>query len=164
MENLDHVEIVRATSEIIAALCAKAFREKDVQECQASSGYSAQTAVRRGFARSPKTWAIMLNGRPVAAFGASYGSMLSGVGVPWLLGCEELNHNAEVRKALRKRSKEFRDLLLGEFDRLENWEDLRNGVSLKWLKWLGFKMDEPKPYGVSGLLFIRFWMDRGSNV
>jgi len=43
-----------------------------------------------------------------------------------------------------------------KFSLLYNYVDARNVKSIKWLRWLGFQLDEPAPYGVRGLPFHRF--------
>jgi len=41
---------------------------------------------------------------------------------------------------------------------MENYVDVRNTVAIHWLKWMGFKMEEPQAWGVQGLDFHKFTM------
>lgn len=162
MGKRDVVDIIPATKKLIDELCAKPFRRVDVRECGAHSGRTPQESVRIGFEKSVMCWVITLNESPIGAIGVvRNGALVNGTGIPWLLGTKELGLNSAVKRAWIKRSSEFLDLMFTVFSKLENMEDLRNKVSLRWLKWLGFTLDEPKPYGKRKLLFVRFSMDRG---
>jgi RimJ/RimL family protein N-acetyltransferase len=49
------------------------------------------------------------------------------------------------------------DKALPLFGRLENYVHAENKASVRWLKWLGFTMDEAAPYGPRGENFIHFY-------
>lgn len=162
MVKRDRVRIVNTTPALLDKICAKPFRPNDERECRAASGRPVAVAIREGFKRAPYCKTVLLNGEPVGVFGVTAPSLISQTGVPWMLGLPALTENAECRKTIRKRSVEFRNAMFKLFPKLENYEDVRNTVSMKWLKWLGFRMDEPKPYGVAGLSFVRFWLERSA--
>jgi hypothetical protein len=51
--------------------------------------------------------------------------------------------------------------MLDLYPHLENYVDVRNELSIKWLRWLGFQFDpQPIPYGVWEMPFFRFRMER----
>ncbi len=51
--------------------------------------------------------------------------------------------------------------MLDLFPHLQNYVDARNEISIRWLKWLGFRFDpKPVPYGIWGLPFLRFQMEK----
>jgi len=49
---------------------------------------------------------------------------------------------------------------LAGYSHLENWVDARNTKAINWLRWLGFTVHDPVPFGVAGLPFHRFDMRR----
>ena len=48
--------------------------------------------------------------------------------------------------------------MAGGYTWLVNWVDDRNTCAIRWLKWMGFTIHEPEPYGVANLPFRRFDM------
>ena len=99
----------------------------------------------------------MLSDKPVGMFGVTPLSVIGRHGSPWLLGTDELaNHS---RSFLKGCIKHFPEVTKG-FDFLENYVDARNEVSIRWLKWLGFVIMEPEPYGPFKLPFHRFYMEK----
>ena len=45
-----------------------------------------------------------------------------------------------------------------EFPYMFNYVDVRHKEAIRWLKWLGFTLNEPTPYGPFGLPFHKFHM------
>ncbi|MNC81827.1 hypothetical protein D3C75_1350850 [compost metagenome] len=43
---------------------------------------------------------------------------------------------------------------------LTNYVDARNLAAIRWLQWLGFRMDSPVPYGPHRLTFRQFHLTR----
>ena len=56
-------------------------------------------------------------------------------------------------------SRRIVDAMRARYSQLENWVDARNGLSIRWLKWAGFYVEEPEKMGAEGQLFHRFWME-----
>ncbi len=44
-----------------------------------------------------------------------------------------------------------------------NFAEVRNGPAILFLRWLGFALDEPAPWGDAGQPFHRFTMERGNG-
>ena len=63
------------------------------------------------------------------------------------------------QKIFLKRSKPWLEDIKKDYNYLENYVDARNTLSIKWLKWLGFKVEDPIPYGVNGEPFHKFTME-----
>lgn len=133
------------------------LRAEDQQEVYAMSLRSAEEGLRMGLKYSTMAWTIMAEDRPVGCFGVVSASLLSGVGVPWMLGTDEIRR---IRYAVLRESKAYVQMMLDPFDMLENWVDVRNKVSINWLRWCGFTLDPPTKYGLQGELFHRFWMKK----
>jgi hypothetical protein len=55
-------------------------------------------------------------------------------------------------------SRETIHLLRRVYGPLENWVDARNRLAIRWLRWCGFEIEAPAPYGPHELPFCRFSM------
>jgi len=148
-------EVVEATQELIDKLKGR-LRHEDEQECWAMAHVSADEGLQQSFESAHKCWVALWKGEPILAFGVGAGaSLLRFRGTPWLLGTEKMK---EVKVAFLRESRRFIAEMLEPFEMLENWVDVRNRVSILWLKWCGFTMDKPEPFGPDNRLFMRFYM------
>lgn len=133
------------------------MRTDDVNEIWAQSMakplYSLQYAVRV----SKLSWTIMIDDEPVALFGVGAASMINSIGSPWLLGTDKI---LTIKKPFLKGCPLYLKKMLNSFDTLQNVIDVRNKVSIRWLKWLGFDILEPQPYGPFKMPFHVFKMQR----
>ncbi|MGA7492372.1 MAG: hypothetical protein WB930_00130 [Syntrophobacteraceae bacterium] len=137
---------------------ANNMRAPDREEVAAAVGMGPYRALSDSLQRSAAAWTGMVNDEPVCMFGVTPVDILGGIGSPWLLGAEDLPKYAIT---FLKANKGYVLKMLGLFPYLQNYVDVRNEMSVKWLKWLGFKFDpEPVPYGIWGLRFYRFHMRR----
>jgi hypothetical protein len=48
--------------------------------------------------------------------------------------------------------------MLADYPVLRNYVDQRNTVSIRWLRWLGFRMGEPAVMGAARVPFVPFEM------
>lgn len=144
-------EIVHATHDYISYV-AKHMRLADIEEA-AACGDTPEAALLYGFYNSAECYAGLIDREPICIFGITLeeGSM---VAIPWLLGTDGIDRN---RKAFMRESR----LLFTEFSAryrcMRNWVDVRNVKSISWLKWLGFQVGEPEPYGPYEMMFCLFW-------
>ena len=75
---------------------ANNLREIDGIECR-STGRTPKDALREAFFSSKQAWTALVDGRPEAMFGVVVTSVLTGEGVPWFLGTEEVyRHGREL--------------------------------------------------------------------
>lgn len=131
------------------------LRESDKQEILAASGFDPNKALMDSFMGSSLCWTVTKGGQVIAIFGAAGVSALSSVGMPWMLGSNELNRaGVEIVKVSMYYVKRMKD----RFPILVNFIDARQKKSVRWLKWLGFTVEQPQPYGVLGMPFHRFTM------
>ncbi|MBQ7263648.1 MAG: hypothetical protein IJR14_08005 [Synergistaceae bacterium] len=130
-----------------------------MEEIRAMTGTGPAVPVALSIAEARPGWAVELGGRPVAIFGA--GPAGDGItGRPWLVGTDEIErHPVTFYRMSRPLVEEMRR----RYERLENWTDARNMLSLRWLGWLGFHIEPPEPMGAEGRPFHRFWMERGDE-
>ena len=133
---MNKIKIVRARYEHIRPI-ASAMRQADRDEVFASGGQSPAGALVYSLRHSSYAWTGFVDGKPVMMFGIVDANILTGTGVPWLLGTAAIETN--YREFL-KTSRGFRDQLLSRYSVLRNFVDVRNVVSVRWLTWLGFKL------------------------
>lgn len=94
------------------------------------------------------------DGEPVALLGVAPMSLLGGIGCPWMLGTDRV---FEFPRAFIKEGTRLVGDMLGMYPHLINYVDARNVKSIRWLKRLGFTVDDqPVPYGPKGVPFHRF--------
>lgn len=135
------------------------LREADRREIIASSGQHPIVTLMVSQALG-RCYVAEHDGVPVAIFGLPLVSQLPRVGVPWLLGTDDLNN---VRLAFGRESREIVEGWKSEVDQMVNYVDSRNKASISWLEWLGFSVDDPEPHGPYGVPFHRFWWASGAN-
>lgn len=145
------VEIIQACEDHIPTI-AVGMRDIDCREVAAASGNTPFKALEIGLENSELCWTGMIDRVPAAMFGVVN---LGYTGVPWMLGTDRLSL---VSKRLLMDSKGYVKAMLGVNKLLQNYVHAENESSIRWLKWLGFEMSEPEPYGVLREMFRLFKM------
>lgn len=136
---MPRTQIVPARPEHIRTI-ARRMREGDRREVEAASGKTPGQALVFSLRKSSLAWTWTIDGRPEMMFGVGDLNILAGVGAPWLLGTDVvLNHQMEFLRS----SIEWRNQLLRRYSVLRNFVDVRNEVSVRWLRWLGFSLSDP---------------------
>jgi hypothetical protein len=132
------------------------LRNADIEEIHGSSGHRDCLAVmRQGAELSTLLWTIEVDGEPAGLFGVS---PTGDIGVPWMLGTPALER---APKQLTKLGRAYVHLMSDKYATLLNYVDARSLKSVYWLACLGFTVQkETEPYGVFGLPFHRFGMNR----
>jgi hypothetical protein len=148
------IEVVPATMEHVEAMAPR-MRRADVEEVWAANRSNPYDALRSSLALSWNAWAGVVDGVVMCIFGVTPLSLVTGCGVPWMLGATGLERYA---MAFLRRNRRYVAEMLATFPRLENWVDARNGASIRWLRWLGFTLEPAAPWGAFGLPFHRFSM------
>ncbi len=137
---------------------AKAMRQRDVAEIWASSRNTPRKALEDGVASSVLCWTGMVGDKPACILGVSPASLLSGRGVPWMLATDRL---ARAERPMLRLSRPLIEAMQDIFPReLFNHVDARNTDTVRWLRSLGFTVEDAKPYGPDGLPFHRFSRSR----
>lgn len=151
------VSIIPATHDHIAAI-GKMVRAADRDELRASTNHSPEEAMEAGLAYSDQAMTGLIDGVPVCMWGVVRESLVMNMGVPWMVATSLLDKNAAT---FLRHCKGPVLAMLGDYDTLINHVDARNVKAIRWLKWLGFKVErEPVEYGVEKLPFHRFSMSR----
>lgn len=133
------IQIVRARAAHIRTI-AERMRQADRDEVWASSRKSPAGALMYSLRKSSVAWTALVDGRPEVMWGVGDINILAGVGAPWLLGTDAVEKHTVT---FLRRSTDFRAQLLARYSVLRNFVDDRNTVSIRWLKWLGFKLSDP---------------------
>ena len=145
-------EVVSATPTLALEIAAK-MRRADAEEAWAANRATPDQAVLCGLEMSPDPMVGLADGRSVCIFGVGQWSVLALQGIPWLLATDELPRHA--RYFLRA-SKQYVLGIKESYQRLANYVDARNTEAVRWVAWLGFKLDDPIPFGFDKLPFHRF--------
>jgi hypothetical protein len=131
--------IVPAAPEHIAAIAA-GMREADRREVWASHRHTPEQALESGLARSELAWTCFVEGKPSFMWGVSrVGSLISITGAPWLLGTSAI---LKVRTEFLRQCPDYVARMQARFPRLENFVHAENRLSIRWLKWCGFTIDD----------------------
>jgi hypothetical protein len=137
---------------------AKRLRKEDVEEVYHALALPAETALRYSLGVSNIGYAVVWKGRVIALFGI-VGQLTWGPersrGYPWMLASDEL---VSIRKSFLRECRGYVQGWLRVHGELEGWAWAKNTVHIQWLKWLGFQLDEPAPYGINDQPFQRFFM------
>lgn len=152
-----HEYSVRPATLEDVAYVAEHMREDDRNEVLASSQRSPKEALEFSFQASRDPMAGCVDGVPACIFGVAELSLVSDKASPWLLGTDELPKHA---RAFLRMSRAYVSNLKKQYAFLYNYVDVRNTNAVRWLGWLGFKIEAPQPFGPSRLPFHRFTMER----
>ncbi|GGE54422.1 hypothetical protein GCM10007276_34380 [Agaricicola taiwanensis] len=146
------IQIIPA-DEAHIAIIAPRMRAADVAEVWAAGRRSPHEALALSLEHATHASTVTLDGRPEMMFGVGALCLATGHGVPWLLGTDAVvRHQMHF---LREAQAELARMLQ-TYPVLRNLVDDRNSVSKRWLRWLGFTLFPPEPYGADGALFSPF--------
>jgi len=137
------------------------MRDADIDEVRAASNKDPITAVTEGVRVSDFSSVAVINGDIVAVMGVVKNSTLTDNGIAWLLGTVFVDKH---RREFLENSHKVLNAMLDVCPELSNHVHAKNKISVRWLKWLGFNVKEPKPFGVNGELFHEFKIRKGCNV
>lgn len=142
------IKIVPATRDICEYVGTH-IREEEGMEIAASSFDTPVQAIIRGYLDSTVCKAALTpDGVPFVIWGLKPENWFwTRV---WLLGTDDV---IKYGVPFLRRTKQALPEILDMYPHIRNWCDARYTVSLRWLKWLGFKVAEPGPYGPMGLPF-----------
>ena len=148
------IEIVTAEYEHIPVI-ADNIRDADRQEMYDYCLLNPTEALERSWSGAKMAWTGLIDDVPVCMFGVSAGTLLTGIGLPWLITAKGIEQHSVV---FLRRCKPVVMTMARSFDRLENYVSAQNILAITWLKWLGFKFGQEEEMGLFKKPFIRFWM------
>ena len=129
------------------------MRAGDVAELEAIG--QGRAGIWNAYRASSHAYGLHLNDELVMVYGVIPASVLGGSGMIWALGTDGVTRHA---KQFLKDSPNCLRECFDTYNHLYNWVDERNTASKRWLKWLGFELQEAKPFGPLGMPFHRFDM------
>lgn len=146
--------IVRPAVTADAAVIQQIARQADVEEVYAAAGSTIADSILFGLDHSDFARVVEVAEGPACIFGICPLSSLTGVGVPWCLSTTLIEqYQFQFARGCRPYWRSARR----NYQVLVNYVDDRYVVSQRWLRWMGFTLDAPEPYGPLGLPFRRFW-------
>lgn len=144
-----------ATPEDAEFIAAHA-RQSDIDELLAVANVTPLECLLNGLKISPQAYTGWIDGERVCMFGVSSISILTSLGAPWMVGTDAIDRHAF---AFIKGSRATTRPLFAQWERLYNLVDARNTRAIRWLRFLGFTIEEAIPYGVENLPFHPFHLE-----
>lgn len=132
------------------------LRDIDLREIDAVSGCSPKAALRSGLRLSDFCKVGTVDGRPVCIYGVRKASSLMAVGYIWMLGTDDVDKHA--MKFARECDIQVSEMMKG-YEVVYNHCLAESKKTIRWLKWLGFVFEDPKPHGRHNELFRRFYKE-----
>lgn len=133
---------------------ASGMREADRMEVWAAYHLTPAAALELSFKREGMKFTGLYKGTPILMVGAARMSLIGGAS-PWLLGTDDVR---KISVPFLRNSRAYVQMMLSKYRYLENYVDVRNELSINWLKFCGFTFHAAAPYGVEQLPFYRFTM------
>lgn len=129
------------------------IRDIDKLECEVILGLSVKKALQLSTAMSYETLTGRVNGDLVAVFGIASVNILTTEATPWLLATNNID---KYIFAFTRNNKKIIAKWKKRHSIMRNYIHVDNKITIRWLRWLGFDIQPPKPYGVKGELFHQF--------
>ena len=138
-----------------AVLLSRSMRESDVKEVWSSNHLKPFDAIYLSIMASYESYSVFDDdGNLIIIFG--FAKRINNYGaIPWMLASDYLN---VYPVTFYKQSKKHISKMIKKYKFLENYVDVRNELSIRWLSWLGFILEDEKPYGPDNMPFRRFYM------
>ncbi len=149
-------EVVPTTTDHVVDL-ALDMRQEDQDEIWAAAHFTPWEALVSSIRLTDETYTGLADGKVLCIFGIGTASLMSNIGVPWMLSA---NLVAKHTRAWARGSKVvFKHMAKGT-DRLENCVDARYTSAVRWLAWLGFTIHPAEPFGMDQLPFHKFTWEK----
>lgn len=131
---------------------AQHLREADRVELAAAQSLPPEVAVLECIDYPGWKVAVLVDGRPTIIYGVT-ASERPGTGIPWLLATDDIHRI--TRQFIEGCTPEV-ERMQADFGFLINQVHCDNEISIRWLRWLGFYVDDENPVGPMGQ-FFNFW-------
>jgi hypothetical protein len=131
------------------------MRDADIEEAWMGYHLHPREALEYAFSRAD-LYVSLVDGKAMCVCGTQPISAISAIGTPWLYGTNLMTRH---KTYFLRGSREYIDRMKQQFVLLRGYVYTENSLSQRWLKWLGFTLRTPEPYGVEGKLFHPFDME-----
>jgi ribosomal protein S18 acetylase RimI-like enzyme len=148
--------VVRGANDWDVERLAPRMRKADVEELEVIYGKEPEEALRISILGAQRAWAGTVSGIVMCCFGVGHGSD-ENVGIPWLLAAEGIE---KYQMPFLKRCRTYVHEMSQLYPVLVNYVTPQNVSAIRWLKWLGFKVEEPAPLWADGPVAQAFTMVR----
>lgn len=139
---------MRVASVIDALEAANNLRKADIEEMLALGYENPTEALTGAIAYSEICYVDTIDGSPEAFMGVLEDGCI------WCVTTDEyINNHTKRFIAL---SKDLIEILQIKYETLWNHVYINNTKHIRWLRRMGFTLEDPKPYGSKGNLFIKF--------
>lgn len=128
------------------------MRQEDKDEIWHLARMTPEEALTQAYRICDFNRAVLLDGKVVCIFGV--GGIKGQVGIPWMLASPLLT---KIRKTFLRESREWLEAMSEGYPLMANFAWSKNTEHIRWLKWLGFTMLEPRPMGPDGEYYIEFY-------
>jgi hypothetical protein len=145
------ITIVPATKEHGRAID---LRDADAREIVAL-GLTPEKGIAISLARALWADAYLCNGEVAALLGCGVSSCLGGHAIPWLVTGKPVER---VRKSFARLARQRIGEMRARYPFMANHVHAEYRQSLRFMAWLGFTIDPPRPFGPAGALFCRIHM------
>lgn len=147
---------IRDVQEGDIELLVENMRDADREEVSAATSLPLVKVLKDSVDMSSVVKSGFINDDIACIWGVCPYSALSSKGTPWMLGTPLIE---KYPLLFLRRSKGELKQFTDKYSYLENHVDARNAVAVHWLKWLGFDIKSPEPWGIKGLPFHKFSME-----
>lgn len=142
-------EVVKAEQKYIDDM-KNNLRVSDEKESLALSGLSAKEVLQKAFDMSELCWSVLVDKNTIACFGVNRACLLSNTGNVWIIGTDKIN---KYKFRFARGTKKYIKIMFESFDRLQSVVSVNNKVSIAWIKWCGFHVEENK-------MFHSCWLEK----
>ena len=132
---------------------ATTARDIDKEEIWLQTGQDLDEALSDAIDFSSESWAGFVDYELVVIFGVSVGSIKDGIGIPWLIGTDQIE---DVSVPFLRRGWYYLNRMKSSYDILQNVVYDKNVIAKRWLNWMGFEMGSVIEYGRHRAPFRRF--------
>lgn len=129
------------------------LKQSDINEVKRSHGYTPEEALMEGWKKSLVCYTLCMYDRPIAMCGINPESFIGNKAVVWFLSSPEIDM---IKVKFIRNSRLIVDKFLDFYGVLFNYVDISQTKTIKWLKRMGAKFEEPVLYGVSNMPFVKF--------
>jgi hypothetical protein len=149
--------VIRARPAMIddAAMLVPLLRHADQLEMERGMG-NAYDALHHSIERSKLCWVFLDDDEPLCVAGLVQPMLLAPqIANPWLIGTEALRRHP---KTFLRETKRWVEEWRRHYSLLFNYVDAEYAGAIRWLRWLGFDIFTPEPFGPHRAPFCRFEM------
>ena len=152
----DRVRFEVTTASHVGQLLLRGLRASDEQECARLVGLDPGLWLWESFASSDSCMTAFSPAGVAAITGVRRKSALSTNAWIWMMGCDDVERFWLDTARLSALVVHYLSL---PYQRVENFVDADNRVTIRWLKWLGFRFEEAPRRSAFGFPIYRFWRD-----